>query len=104
LFGKTHKKGGWDCLRHYEILGCRSIPVFVDLMHCPKNICTHLPKDLLLNVLNLIGTKSPNYFMTNEGIEIYNELENKIHNHFLENCTTEAMAKYLLNCYFKYSK
>jgi len=103
LFAKTTKNKGWDQLRHYEILGCRSLPFFVNLSHCPKNTCTHLPKAVLLNILNMIYTKGMDYFMTNEGIEIYNELENKIHNHFLENCTTEAMAKYLLNCYFKYS-
>jgi len=104
LFGITHKKGGWDCLRHYEILGSRSIPVFTDLPHCPKNICTHLPKDMLLNALTLVSTKSPDYFMTSEGIDVCRELENKIHNHFIEHCTTEAMAKYMLDYYLKYSK
>lgn len=27
----TTKKGGWDCLRHYEILANNCIPYFVDI-------------------------------------------------------------------------
>jgi hypothetical protein len=102
LFAKTTKDKGWDKLRHYEILGCRSLPFFVNLLHCPKNTCTHLPKDILLDILNMIYSKGMDYFMTNEGLEVYHELENKIHNHFMEHCTTEAMAKYMLDCYLKY--
>ena len=50
----------------------------------------------------MIYSKGMDYFMTNEGLEVYHELENKIHNHFMEHCTTEAMAKYMLDCYLKY--
>lgn len=36
LFAHTMKKGGWDCLRHYEIMANGCIPIFKDLEHCPK--------------------------------------------------------------------
>ena len=29
-YGLTHKKAGWDCMRHYEILANKCIPYFVD--------------------------------------------------------------------------
>jgi len=43
-FANTQKKGGWDCLRHYEIMMNGCIPLFHDLENCPKNTLTTLPK------------------------------------------------------------
>lgn len=48
FFAITHKKGGWDCMRHYEILACGCIPLFTDLEECPPNIMTLFPKDIVL--------------------------------------------------------
>ena len=31
LFAITMKKGGWDCLRHYEILAAGCLPVFLNI-------------------------------------------------------------------------
>ncbi len=36
-FGLTCKKGGWDCLRHYEILAAGSLLLFRDYKYKPKN-------------------------------------------------------------------
>ena len=47
VFGQTCKKGGWDCLRHYEILANGCIPWFADLDKCPPNTMTHFPKELV---------------------------------------------------------
>lgn len=47
VFGYTWKKGGWDCLRHYEILANGCIPWFRDLASCPADTLTHFPKDLV---------------------------------------------------------
>src|SRR5688572_9949738 len=36
-FAITCKKGGWDCMRHYEILANGCIPYFIDIDKCnPK--------------------------------------------------------------------
>lgn len=48
FFAITHKKGGWDCMRHYEILACGCIPLFTDLEQCPPDIMTLFPKDIIL--------------------------------------------------------
>lgn len=48
LFGKTMKKAGWDCMRHYEILANGCIPYFPDLSRCPPQTMTIFPKDLVL--------------------------------------------------------
>jgi hypothetical protein len=46
----TMKKGGWDCLRHYEIMMNGCIPIFNDLEHCPDLTLTDLPKKELINM------------------------------------------------------
>jgi glycosyltransferase involved in cell wall biosynthesis len=47
VFGRTKKKAGWDCMRHYEILANGCIPWFEDLDQCPATIMTHFPKALV---------------------------------------------------------
>jgi hypothetical protein len=98
-FGVTHKKFGWDCLRHYEIMGARCIPWFTDLHDCPAYTCTFLPKLLFNEINNLILTNNMHWFQTEEGSKTYQNYEEKIHQHFLEHCTTEALANYVLRVY-----
>lgn len=43
-YGLTYKKGGWDCLRHYEMLASGCIPLFKDLEKCPINTMKTFPK------------------------------------------------------------
>jgi FkbM family methyltransferase len=47
VFGRTHRKGGWDCMRHYEILANGCIPWFDGLDECPSRTMTHFPKALV---------------------------------------------------------
>lgn len=49
-FGLTCKKGGWDCLRHYEILASKCIPYFSNLQDCPVNTMKNFPKELIIEV------------------------------------------------------
>ena len=46
-FAHTCKKGGWDALRHYEILANGCIPVFSDIAICPDGTMTTFPKALI---------------------------------------------------------
>jgi hypothetical protein len=46
-FAVTSAKGGWDCLRHYEILAAGCIPTFTDLEKCPALSLVSYPKALL---------------------------------------------------------
>jgi hypothetical protein len=115
-YGKTKVKGGWDCLRHYEILAQGCIPQFEDLSSCPVTALTHFPKDLVLqatqdkeNIEELIRfTRKQFADQPTNAQEIVNSLntileeKNKITIHKLleytrEKLTTEAMAQYVLN-------
>lgn len=51
VFGRTCKKGGWDCLRHYEILANGCIPWFTELDKCPERTMTHFPKELVAEAM-----------------------------------------------------
>lgn len=42
-FAFTCKKGGWDCMRHYEIMANGCIPLFTDIENCPLYTLTNLP-------------------------------------------------------------
>ena len=102
LFGRTKMKSGWDCMRHYEIMACRCIPYFEDLADAPRDSLTTLPKELLLNIKQQVDEKGAEYFMPgNEGWSEYQELEQKVFDHFLANCTTSKMAKYILDTHQK---
>lgn len=49
-FGLTSKKGGWDTLRHYEMVANGCIPLFVDIEDCPKKTLHLWPKELLSEI------------------------------------------------------
>jgi hypothetical protein len=96
-FGKTMQKGGWDCQRHYEIMASGAVPIFHGLEQCPPLTCTTLPKDLLFAVQGLIADNGIDWFTTEPGLTVYNELQRQIFDHFVNNCTSEAVAKYILD-------
>jgi hypothetical protein len=52
-FGKTWKKAGWDCLRHYEILANKCIPYFVGLENCPEMTMVDFPKSIIIETNEL---------------------------------------------------
>jgi hypothetical protein len=86
-YGVTMKKAGWDCMRHYEILGNNCVPYFIGLEDCPKNTLANLPKELLLEAKDLaINFNEQKYF------SILNELFEYTKN----NLTTKNLAKYVI--------
>jgi hypothetical protein len=87
-YGVTMKKAGWDCMRHYEILGNYCVPYFVGLEDCPKNTLANLPKELLLDAKDLAENfDEQKYFI------ILNELFDYTKN----NLTTKNLANYILS-------
>lgn len=43
----THRKAGWDCFRHVEILASGSVPLFVDASGIPEYSMIHYPRRAL---------------------------------------------------------
>jgi len=87
-YGVTMKKAGWDCLRHYEILGNYCIPFFINLEKCPEKTLTNLPKELLLEARELT-------YNFNE--QKYFNILNELFEYTINNLTTKNLAQYILN-------
>lgn len=97
LFAITMKKGGWDCLRHLEILANGTIPVFLDFTECPKTTCTNLPKEELIEALNLFKEHpEPKYWDSDEGHSVWLSLWRRIHLKFARHSTTRMLAQYVI--------
>jgi hypothetical protein len=91
-FAITKMKGGWDCLRHYEILMNGCIPLFENLKDCPRDTLTSYPKHLNDEAYELFN----NWVENEECINKYNILCSHFLEHTRKNCTTSACAKYFL--------
>lgn len=91
MFACTRKKGGWDCLRHYEILGNGCIPIFKDLQHCPPTTLTTLPKELIMEA----NEKLLPWNYNNKSL--YDEYWSKIMAHVRENCSASATTNYFMD-------
>ena len=97
-FAVTKCKGGWDCLRHYEILANGCVPYFIDIEKCPINTMTLLPKELIVKGNKLYNTfKNKKINKLNEDeINEYNILRTNLLEHTKNHLSTEKMAEYIL--------
>jgi hypothetical protein len=87
-YGVTMKKAGWDCMRHYEILGNYCMPYFIGLEDCPKDTLANFPKELLLEARELaFSFDNQKYFDILDGV----------FKHTKNNLTTKNLAKYIIN-------
>ena len=87
-FGITKKKGGWDCLRHYEIIANKCLPYFEDFEKCPKLTMTNWPSELQIQA---------NYMFKSKDFTNYDILCQEFFNYCKHNLTTEQLAKYVLS-------
>ena len=96
-FAITCCKGGWDCMRHYEILANGCIPYFLDLDKCNPNTMYFLPKDLIKEAMNLPGISYLKIDHAKFDKVRYYEILNKLLEHTKQYLTTKNMAQYILN-------
>lgn len=102
FFGLTRKKGGWDCMRHYEIIGCECLPFFEQYNDMPITIMTKWPREYQMQSNKLyykmlwtykIPCDKENKFIIPE----YKDLLNKFYNYAYANLSTKAMAQYVID-------
>jgi len=87
-FALTHRKAGWDCFRHVEIMASGSVPLMPDSAEIPKFAMVHYPK----NAFTQIASK-----VRNADGRPSEELRANLREFFTHHLTTKAMARYLLN-------
>lgn len=121
-FAYTCKKGGWDCLRHHEILMCNCLPWFTDIEKCPPKTLYGYPKDLCIEAKKMtgvnpgttipydpqvetylgttqlikLGEERGDIDFTKFSIDDYISLHTRFSEHMMKHLTTESIAKYLL--------
>lgn len=86
-FALTHKKGGWDCFRHLEILYSGAVPYMPDARLIPEFTMVHYPKRFFTEVASQLNAAAGSL-----GIDVRKQLVD----YFNQNLTTEAMARYFL--------
>ena len=99
IFATTAKKAGWDCLRHYEIIGNGCIPYFSDIEHCPEKTMTLFPKQLVVKgnaLYKRISAKRVDELSDDEKTEC-NEMIQSHLDYMRANLTTAKMAQYILD-------
>lgn len=94
FFARTHKKGGWDCMRHYEILANYCLPHFPDLINCPKHTMENFPKEMI-HYANTLFDEDRHFS------DEYVDLLNKVFEYTKTNLTTKQSALYVVNTLIK---
>lgn len=97
LFGKTMKKAGWDCLRHYEIMACNCIPYFMNIEGSPATLMTALPKHDLMLAARLLEYRGFPLFEKPAGQQLWLDLNERIQTNLRDRLTTKALARYILD-------
>lgn len=85
--GLTHRKAGWDCFRHVEILAAGAVPLMPDVDNIPEFSMVHYPKVGMAEVLRRT---------TESGAPPDSRTRRSVRDFFTKNLTSEAMAKYVL--------
>jgi hypothetical protein len=88
LFAFTMKKHGWDCMRHYEILANRCVPLFFDLQQCPHLTMVTFPRDLCDDALNLFRAFQ---------LERYIQLESALFSYATRHLTTRTLGSFVMS-------
>jgi hypothetical protein len=84
----THRKAGWDCFRHVEILSTGAIPLMIDAHEIPEFSMVHYPKLGLRETLDhaLVLGELPD-----SATRAY------FNDFFNQNLTSQSMASYMLS-------
>lgn len=85
--GLTHRKAGWDCFRHVEILAAGAVPLMVDVHEIPRFSMIHYPKTALKMTLD---------YLRDDGHLPNSATRSAFRDYMLRNLTSEAMASYLM--------
>lgn len=96
VYGLTCRKGGWDCMRHYEIIASYCLPIYMHFLDMPIGIMTTWPRDLQI-AANSLYIDHIMYHLSEDQFSVrYYKLLDRFYDYAYENLTTENLAKYLL--------
>jgi hypothetical protein len=97
LFAVTTKKGGWDCMRHYEILANHCVPYFPNINSKPSSTMHSYPVDLQIEANRLYeavavgeGALEENFWLN------YTKILRRFMNYFYSKCISTEYINILL--------
>lgn len=96
-FAITMRKGGWDCMRHYEIIANGSLPLFLDISEKPSLTMADYPVDLQLSANNLFYSYSKNDLTFSDFSSQYISIRNCFLSWLLCKGTTSSYLPYLIS-------
>jgi hypothetical protein len=103
-FGLTSKRGGWDALRHYELIAAGCLLLFCDYdrkpRYCAPGDCPAISYNSLEELHSIMNRLVVDGKPTNEYINRLHEQRDWL----LKNATTKARAQYVINVLEKYVK
>jgi len=104
LFAITCKKGGWDCMRHYEIMSQGTLPYFIDVDHSPPQTMPLINRNFCKEVKTLIDIKYN--LWENIDLQILSEIKDIRKYEYLRDLmvsqaqelyNTETLGKYIIS-------
>lgn len=84
----THRKAGWDCFRHVEIMAGGAIPFMLDVNDIPEFSMIHYPKRGLSEVRARI--------LSNDGVPDF-DTRLKFNDYYRRHLTTNSMVRYMFS-------
>jgi hypothetical protein len=88
FWGVTHRRVGWDCFRHVEIIGSGALPLMVDADLIPRYSMIHYPRRTMVQIWRRF-VEEP--FMPDRALSDF------FRDHFHKHLTTLSSAGYLLD-------
>eukprot|EP00607_Mallomonas_marina_P001337 CAMPEP_0182437882 /NCGR_PEP_ID=MMETSP1167-20130531/85344_1 /TAXON_ID=2988 /ORGANISM="Mallomonas Sp, Strain CCMP3275" /LENGTH=1096 /DNA_ID=CAMNT_0024630951 /DNA_START=621 /DNA_END=3911 /DNA_ORIENTATION=+ len=97
LFAYTYRKGGWDSMRHYEIVCNGGIPYFIDLKSLPNLTMRTFPRSLVSSAMHSRGVNALGT-IDHEKVDMQcmMDVRQALHDHCRVNMSTIALAKQFL--------
>ena len=86
-WGITHRKAGWDCFRHVEILASGAVPLMIDAADIPRYSMVHYPKRAMADAAALARAR---------GGAPDSASRAAFQSFFDRHLTCESMARYLI--------
>lgn len=86
-FGLTHRKAGWDCFRHLEIMAAGATPLMLDAADIPAFSMVHYPKQMLAATVGVAYNGSVPSLDTRLALRAF----------FDRHLTSVAMVRYMLH-------
>lgn len=96
IFAITHKKNGWDCYRHLEILSQGSCMFMLDIVAIPKYTMTHYPLNHIKQFMQKYGSYSLQFLHKHAYSILYQDLSELLRVS-KESLTSTKMFDYIMS-------